>query len=213
MEVLNLPRQVPSPCSGPGSLRGTTGTGTGGIGRCGFLIGIPKSRESKYNWENTTLKGLQCHGAGLCLGKDQVHRASPYHEDAFKSKGGIIDLASPSLSLGHIQLQNTAPIPSPKTAPGGFSTAGTRVLHHPDLQLPGCFAVMLWGTSREVSAPRLERTRVFNTPSKCCPCTRPGSSQGCSRGKDQHHFSVIYTQVGRGPAAQERPQAPRPGGH
>lgn len=36
---------------------------------------------------------MQCHRDGLCLGKDQVCHTSLHGENAFKSKGGIINLA------------------------------------------------------------------------------------------------------------------------
>ena len=156
----------------------------------------------------------------MCFGKDQVRHASPY-EDTFKSKGGIINLASQESFLGaHPAAKCSSPsLPlSPKQLPGGNEhrwdqgAASPRCTCNQALQLAACFAVMLWGTRQELSAPRPERTRVFNTPSKCHPCTAPGSGQHCSRGKDQH-FSIIYTQVRRGPAAQKHPQAPRPGGH
>lgn len=114
------------------------------IRRYGFIRGIPKPEKTKYNWENTTLKGLKCHRASLC--KDQVHQASPYHENAFKSKGGINNLARESPSLGHIQLQNTAPLPShpPKQLSGGSAPSGPGCCITPMRVQPGISAPWLF---------------------------------------------------------------------
>lgn len=96
------------------------------LGDVDALQAFPSLRGANISRKIPILKGLQCHGASLCMGKDQVHHASPYHEDASKSNGGITDLACQSPSLGHIQLQNAAPLPShpKKQLPQGSAQPG-----------------------------------------------------------------------------------------
>ena len=148
--------QVQEPLRDPGHRdRGELGDGDS-------LQTSPGMGGANTTGKNTILQGWQCHRAGPRSSKVMRSTRGPYHEDTFKSKVRIINLAiwSPCLDPHPAAKCSSPSLTPPKAAPRGSAPLGagcciTRCGCHQVWQLPGCFAAMLGGAGWVVGSSRL----------------------------------------------------------